>query len=84
MEDGGRVGLILGGKALELINRLNRLRVGGEVVDRVVLLGVLELARQRAEREQHHQPHRDHRELCPPAARELGQRGRLVAKSLPH
>src|SRR5918994_4675854 len=72
VKDGDRVGLIVRGKALQLIEGLHRLGLAGQVVGGVVLLGVLELARQWADYEQDNQPHRDHRELGPLAAREQG------------
>ena len=73
MKDGDRVGLIVGGKALQLIDRLHRLRAAGQIVGGVVLLSVLELARQGADREQDEDPDRDDRELGPAPTGKLGE-----------
>jgi hypothetical protein len=56
-----------------LIDRLHRLRAAGQIVGGVVLLSVLELARQGADREQDEDPDRDDRELGPASTGKLGE-----------
>jgi hypothetical protein len=73
VKDRDRVGLIVGGKAVQAFNRLDRLRVRGEIVGGVVLLSILELARQRPNRDQDDDPDRDDRKLGATAARKLGE-----------
>ena len=68
MKHDDRVRLVVRGEAVEPVEHPDRLCAGGEIVRRIVLLGVLELPRQRADRHQHHQPHPDHGELRAPAA----------------
>jgi hypothetical protein len=66
--------VIVGGKAVQSIERLDRLGAGGQVVGGIVLLGVLELAGERADRDQDHQPDGDHGELGAAAPWQLGER----------
>jgi hypothetical protein len=84
MEDRDGVCLIIRGEAVQLVECRHRFRISGEVVARVVLLCVLELARQRADREQDHQPNGDNAELGTPPAWQLGERAGNRARSLPH
>ncbi len=73
VEDRDRVGDVARGELLQLLDRLDGLRLGGQVVGWIVLLGVLELARQGPHREQDHQPHGQQRPLRAPSTRQLGE-----------
>ena len=55
-----------GREFLELVDGLHRLRLARQVVGGIVLLDVLELARQRADHDQDHEPHAEHGELRAP------------------
>jgi hypothetical protein len=71
IEDGDRIRPVVGWKAIQSIERLDRLGIGREIVGGIVLPCVLELAGQRSDREQDHEPDADHRELRAPATEEL-------------
>ena len=72
MKHDDRVRLVVE-EAVEPVERPDRLCAGGEIVRGIVLLSVLELPRQRADRHQHHKPHPDHGVLRAPAPEQPGE-----------
>jgi hypothetical protein len=69
-------------EAVKRIDRVDGLRLGRQVVSGIVLLGVLELGRERPERKERHEPNADDCKLRTRAARNLGERARIPVKSV--
>ncbi len=82
-KDRDRIGLIGRREVLQRLQRLDGFRAARQIIDRLVLLRVLELARQRTDRDGDQQPDTDHGELrAAPSGHPEHRPGRVLHRGL--